>query len=190
MKHTRSLYKLTVCALFAAIIALLSPWAIPLGPIPISLGLLGVLTAAVTLPPLLSFASVAVFLALGICGLPIFGGGMSGVTVLAGPTGGYLWAYLLAAPLVSFLSQAVHRSRKAVSSRTAATLLHTAACLVGVAVCYLCGTLQFVLLTQTHPIAALSSCVFPFLPFDLAKSILAAFLGMKLKGHLSARLAN
>lgn len=188
MKRTRSLRKLTVCALFAAIIALLSPWAIPIGPIPISLGLLGVLTAAITLPPLLSFSSVAVFVALGICGLPVFSGGMSGATVLAGPTGGYLWAYLLAAPLVSLLSQALRRARA--TSHTWKTLLQTAVCLLGTLVCYICGTLQFVLLTGTRPLAALSVCVLPFLPFDLAKSILAAFLGQKLCGLLRPRLVN
>ena len=42
-KRKGYLQRLTVCALFAAMLCVVSPIAIPLGPIPISLGLFGVL---------------------------------------------------------------------------------------------------------------------------------------------------
>lgn len=167
-----SLQKLTLCALFAALISVLSPIAIPLGPVPLSLGLLGVLVTAVSLPPMQSTAAVGVFLAIGLCGLPVFSGGGSGAMILVGPTGGYLWSYLLCAPLVSCLSQAKKPARLPVGAFLA--------CLVGTLVCYACGTLQYCLLTHTSPLPALLVCVLPFLPFDLLKAVAAACLGTRL----------
>lgn len=171
--RTTSLRRLTVCALFAAILCVLSPIAIPIGPIPISLGLLGVLLTAATLSPAMSFSAVAVFVALGVCGLPVFSGCGSGAMVLVGPTGGYLWCYLLAAPLVSFLCK-----NKFSFLRTAV------ACLAGTLLCYTCGTLQYMLLTDLKILPALLITVLPFLPFDILKSLLAAHLSKLLKKHL------
>ena len=172
LRH-RNLYRLTVCALFSACLCVLSPIAIPIGPIPISLGLLGVLLCAATLPPKMSFSSVAVFIALGICGLPVFSSGNSGAMVLAGPTGGYLWSYLLAAPLISCL----------ISKQRGSVLKNTASCSLGVLLCYLCGTIQYTLLTNTAPLAALLITVLPFLPFDLLKAVLAAYISQIIKKH-------
>ena len=56
----------------------------------------------------------------------------------------------------------------------------------GVAVCYLFGTAWFYVLTlsgggNTAILVILSKCVFPFIPFDLAKIALAVFLTRRLK---------
>lgn len=169
--RSKALRVLTVNALFAALICVLSPIAVPIGAVPISLGLLGVLITAATLPPKQSVTAVAVFLALGLCGLPVFSGGNSGAMVFVGPTGGYLWSYLFTALLVSLLCR----------SATAGKLCTTIACLAGVALCYLCGTLQYCLLTHSTPLSALLVCVLPFLPFDILKSILAALLSARLR---------
>ena len=172
-----SLYQLTLCALFAALTSVLSPIAIPIGPIPISLGLLGVFITAITLSPLQSTATISVYLAIGLCGLPVFSGGGSGATVLVGPTGGYLWSYILVAPLVSLLS--------AKAKPCGFPLRSFFACLCGTLVCYLCGTLQYCLLTQAPSLSAVLVCILPFLPFDLLKSLSAAYLGARIKPFLN-----
>lgn len=173
-KATRSvaLRRLTVTAMFAAVICVLSPIAIPIGAIPVSLGWLGVLITALTLPIRQSVSAVAVFLALGLCGLPVFGGANGGTTVLAGPTGGYLWSYLLAAPLVGVLCQLVHRNKP---------LFAHLACLCGTLVCYICGTFQYCLVTHTPPLPAFLVCVLPFIPFDILKMFLAVYLSRRIK---------
>ena len=178
------LQRLTVCALFAALICVISPIAIPIGAIPISLGLFGVLLCAVCLPPLMSLTAVSVYLVIGACGLPVFGGALAGAQVLIGPTGGYLWSYPLAAPMVGLLCGA----RKDIPAR--ASFMRTLfACLAGNSVCYFCGTLQYALITKTPAVAALSVCVLPFLPIDLGKALLAATLGRRLRILLSHRLS-
>ncbi len=167
--------RLTLCALFAALMCVLSPIALPLGAVPLSLGLLGVLITASTLSPAYAALSVAVFLALGTVGIPVFSGGMSGAAMLISPLGGYLWSYLLLAPAVSALS----RRRGLWGSFLSA--------LLGVLICYLCGTLQYCLVTQAAPLAALPVTVLPFLPLDIGKAFLAAALGNRLRRVLSAR---
>ena len=167
------LQRLTLCALFAALLCVLSPLAIPIGPIPLSLGLLGVLLTAVVLPPAMSLTSVSVFLALGLLGLPVFALGTGGAVALLSPTGGFLWSYPILAPLVSHLAR-----------RTNHPLRLTLACAVALPICYLCGTLQYCLVAQVPPLAALSTAVLPFLPFDLIKLPLAAYVGKLLRHHL------
>lgn len=181
-KRSRSLRKLTVCALFAALICVLSPIAFPFGVIPISLGLLGVLITAVTLPPTMSTVSISIFLALGLCGLPVYSSGMSGAMVLAGPTGGYLWSYLLIAPLTSRIAH-IGTAKIPVFPRS------LIACLLGTALCYLCGTSQYALLTRSTILTAFAACVLPFLPFDILKSILASALGIRLTKALRGTFA-
>ncbi len=178
--HSRPLHRLTVCALFCALICVISPIAIPIGPVPFSLGLLGVLITAVTLPPAQSTASVAAFLALGFCGLPILAGGNAGAPAFFSPTGGYLWAYLLLTPTVSLLASRIGKS-------FLRTLL---AILPGLAICYLCGTLWFSALSHSPLLASLPLTTLPFLPLDLLKAIIAALLSVRLKNLLKVQIVS
>ena len=182
-KRKGYLQRLTVCALFAAMLCVVSPIAIPLGPIPISLGLFGVLLCAVCLPTLMSLTAVSVYLAIGACGLPVFGGALGGAQVLIGPTGGYLWSYPMVALAVSALCRSVGdaSARRAVGKRVLI-------CLLGMAICYFFGTLQYVLVTKAPVGAALAVCVLPFLPIDLGKALLSSVLGTRLLPILSGRL--
>ena len=182
LKREGYLRRLTVCALFAALLCVISPIAIPIGPIPISLGLFGVLLCAVCLPPSMSLMSVSVYVVIGLCGLPVFSGALGGAPVLAGPTGGYLWSYIVAAPLVSFLCR-----RRGFSQRWGVARIFVA-CLVGVLLCYFCGILQYVYVTQTPMRAALAVCIIPFLPIDIGKALLAATMGRRLARLISGRI--
>ena len=98
---------MTLCALFAAVICVLSPISIQIGPIPVSLGLLGVLLAASVLGPVRGVTAVLVFILAGACGLPVFSGGRGGFSVLIGPTGGYIWGYLPAAVIAGIRSSRI-----------------------------------------------------------------------------------
>lgn len=173
MQHKRLVAWLQA-ALFSALLCLFSPLALYLGPIPVTLSLFAVLLCGIVLSWKQSFLSVLLFLLLGLCGLPIFAGWQSGVAAFLGPTGGYLWSFLLVAPLVSFLSQTTALRRLSFFG----ALL---ACLCALPVCYLCGTLQFSLLSGRSYGESLSLCVIPFLLPDLLKSVVAAALGLPLR---------
>lgn len=93
-----------VCALFAALIVVGSYLSIPIGPVPIVLQNLFVLLAGLVLGPWLGAASVGLFLLAGAVGLPVFAGGTGGLAHLVGPTGGYLFGYLVAVVLVGLIA--------------------------------------------------------------------------------------
>ncbi|MDP3765716.1 MAG: biotin transporter BioY [Nanoarchaeota archaeon] len=89
-------------ALFAALTAAVAWFKIPLPftPVPITLQTLVVLLSGAMLGPYYGALSMAVYIAVGAIGLPVFAGGASGIGVLLGPTGGYLFSY----PIASFVT--------------------------------------------------------------------------------------
>jgi biotin transport system substrate-specific component len=169
---------LTQCALFAAILCIFSPLTIPIGPIPITLGVFAVMLTGVVLGWKKGFLSVLVYLFIGMCGVPLFSGGKSGLTALVGPTGGYIWSYLFMVMIIGILS------KKEWKNKVITMIIGVLACEVGVAVCYACGTLQFMGVAGYTFKQALSVCVIPFIPFDLLKAVCASVLGVSVRSIL------
>jgi biotin transport system substrate-specific component len=105
-------------ALIAAFAALISAsayvGAIPIGSagVPITLQTLTVMLAGCILGPLRGFATVALYLALGAVGLPVFAEHSSGIGVFTGISGGYLLSFPIAAALGGFLVKYVARERR------------------------------------------------------------------------------
>jgi biotin transport system substrate-specific component len=91
-----TLRDLSRIAIFAAIIAALTlPGEIPLASgVPISLQTLGVMLAGVVLGGYRGSLAVALYVILGLIGLPILSGHASGFSVLAGPTAGFLIGFI------------------------------------------------------------------------------------------------
>lgn len=75
-----------------------SAWlSVPFYPVPLTMQTLAVLLIGGMLGPALGVSAVTGYLALGALGAPVFHGGLGGVLVLAGPTGGYLAGFIPAA---------------------------------------------------------------------------------------------
>lgn len=154
-------------ALLAALLAASAWIAIPVGTVPVTLQVFIVLLTGLLLTPRAAFAAISVYLLLGAAGLPVFSaGGLGGPGVLAGPTGGYLWGFLLAAPTVS----ALRRARPFGASRTAA---EAGALAAGVAVIYLAGWAQLAAVTGMGLLAAFAVGVAPFIAIDALKAVAA-----------------
>jgi biotin transport system substrate-specific component len=66
--------RMTRCALFGALLCLISPICIPIGPIPISLAVFAVMLIAQVLPRYEALTVVCLYLVLGALGLPVFAG--------------------------------------------------------------------------------------------------------------------
>lgn len=91
---------LALIAAFAALTAAVAYLgAIPVGGagVPITLQTFAVMLAGVVLGPLRGFLAIALYLALGAAGLPVFADHSSGLGVFTGPSAGYLLAFPLAA---------------------------------------------------------------------------------------------
>lgn len=165
---------LTVCGLLAAVFCVLGPITIPIGPIPVSLMTLALFVSSYVVGPQRTVVSVAVYLALGAAGLPVFSGYQGGLAKLAGPTGGYLVGYLFLALLCGLAAEHSHHR----------PLLCFAGMVLGTAVLYIFGTAWFMAETQTALWPALTMCVFPFIPVDLGKMAVALPVGKSTRSAL------
>jgi biotin transport system substrate-specific component len=164
--------KMTVYAsLFVALIAVGAFIAIPIGPVPIVLQNLFVLLAGLLLGPVWGLASVAVYLIIGLAGLPVFAGGTSGLGKLFGPTGGYLLGYL---PCV-FITASVS---KGLGKKTAFDIL---AMVLGSLIVYAAGVPWLKAVTGMSLEKAVMAGMVPFLIGDALKIIAAAFLAKTLR---------
>lgn len=76
---------------------------LPFTPVPIATQSHVILLLAVLLGSKRSAMAVITYLAQGAMGLPVFSGGHSGILHLAGPTGGYLLGYVVAAYITGLL---------------------------------------------------------------------------------------
>jgi biotin transport system substrate-specific component len=87
------------------------PWT----PVPVSGQTLAVLLAGVFLGRWWGGISMAIYAGLGVMGLPWFAGFSHGLTYLAGPTGGYIFGFILAGFLLGHLTDTYIRSRSFLS---------------------------------------------------------------------------
>ncbi|MBQ9015162.1 MAG: biotin transporter BioY [Firmicutes bacterium] len=189
MTATRTYSKTTymaLCGLFAALMAICSFISIPLGftPVPVNLATLGVFLAGGLLGKKYGTIALTVYVLLGAVGVPVFAGFRGGLSVLAGPTGGYIIGYIAAAFLVGFLiEKLIPKAGEAAASRSAGKeiLVCVIAMIVGLFACYLLGTAWFMISTHTGVWASLVSCIFPFLPGDALKIAAGAILVQKLR---------
>ncbi len=149
-----------------ALIAVSAWVVVPLGPIPFTLQMFAITFAICVLTPKEATAAIFGYELLGAVGVPVFSGMRGGIGVLAGPTGGFLWGYLIGVPLAALFLKAVGSRRNLVTDAMAGVIF--------TAVAYACGWLQYMFVGQVDPLTAfLTSCA-PFIALDLAKIVAAA----------------
>lgn len=161
---------LAYIGIFAALIAVCAWIAIPLT-VSVTLQTFAVCLTAGLLGWKRGTASVAVYILLGMIGLPVFTGFKSGIAAVTGPTGGYIVGFIFTALIVGFAADKL--GKKIWQNIVFMT--------VGILVCYLFGTVWFMIAYKVSFVSALSACVFPFLLPDAVKIVLAAVLVNRLK---------
>ncbi len=92
---------------------------IPIGPVPIVLSTLFVLLSGLLLGNRWGAISMGLYLFIGAIGIPVFSGGGGGLAHFFGPTGGYLFGYVLAAWVTGLISG---RSRHSPAWQTVAVV--------------------------------------------------------------------
>ena len=174
-KKLSNIFFLTSAALMAAVLCIVSPLSIPIGEVPISLATFIIYLAVWLLGPYGATLSVIVYLFLGICGLPVFTGGVGGIGKLAGPTGGYLAGYIILA-FVSGLFM------KLSNKNIVVTIIGM---VIATVLLYAFGTAWFIIQINSNFANAMKICVLPFIPFDLVKIGIAAAVGRPVTKSLS-----
>jgi len=168
LTRTRSVWALGLGSLlFAAVTALgaAASFPLPFSPVPVTLQTFAVVLAGAMLGPIWGPISQVLYIGAGISGMPVFAGGLAGPGVLAGPTGGYLVGFVVAAWLAGLVT------RPGVSWPR--LLLGLGAAHIAV---FVCGVSQLMLFTGQSPRLAIELGVLPFLPGLLVKVLAGAGL--------------
>lgn len=149
-------------SLFSAIIAVLSLITIPTPTgIPFTLQTFAVAFCGYFLGVPYCLVSVLIYIGLGIVGLPVFSGFGAGFPVLFGPTGGFLWGFLL----LTFCC-GLFKNRGFFAKFICGIL--------GILLCHTVGILQFKLIYGVNIITAVLSVSLPYILKDIL-SVTAAY---------------
>ncbi|MCI8422556.1 MAG: biotin transporter BioY [Lawsonibacter sp.] len=149
---------LAMTAVMSAVICVLSPFAIPIGPVPITLSVFAILLAVYVLGWKRGSVSCLVYILLGMVGAPVFSNFSGGLSKLAGPTGGYIVGYIPMAIVAGLILE-----------RWDSRVVQALGMALSVAVLYAFGTVWFCMLTGKTVAAALAVCVTPFIPGSVVK---------------------
>lgn len=168
-KNKPRLYRLTSIALASVIMAICSWITVP-GVIPFTLQTMGLFLTLGLLGGLDGTIAVAVYILLGIIGVPVFSGFGSGIGHILGATGGYIVGFIFSGLLYMLLS----------AIRTPDKMWLKMLYMLGGAVAYFAfGTLWFSFIwsgASGDVVSALSKCVLPFIIPDLIKLIIAGVI--------------
>jgi biotin transport system substrate-specific component len=149
-------------ALFIYLTALV---VVPHEPVPWTGQTFGVLFAGCALGFRRGFASVLLYVLLGVVGLPFFAEGKGGIDIIWGATGGYLIGFVVAGALVGRLAE-LGWDRHIGGA--------VGAMLVGSVIIYAIGVPWLKASTGMSWSEAIAAGLTPFLAWDLAKLVVAA----------------
>ena len=165
-------FRIVMAGVFAAIIAVLTlitiptPWGVPFTLQTFIIALCGYICVAKW-----GTVSVAVYVAVGLVGAPVFAGFKGGFGVLMGPTGGYIIGFITMVFLCGLNSEKLYM--RAVFS------------LLGLLSCHLLGSLWFAFVTSTSILEAFAIASLPFLLKDVISVVCAFVIAKPLNAALT-----
>ena len=168
-------YSLVLIALFAAILSVLSILPIPivfLG-VPMTLQTFAVAFCGFLLGWKRGLASVGIYLLLGSIGVPVFSGMRGGVQQFLGPTGGFLYGFLLMVLLCGLIPTRVKPAFQWVFGILCG--------IAGLCLCHACGVIHLAAVAHVSVGKAILGASLPYLPKDLVSVILAFALRKRIK---------
>jgi biotin transport system substrate-specific component len=169
---------IVLCSLMAGLMAAGAFIHVPIGPVPIVLTNLFVLLSGLLLGARWGAASAALYLLVGSIGFPVFSGGRGGLAHLFGPTGGYLFGFILSAWITGFISE---RFRRSINGSVVAVLL-------GSLIIYGLGIPWLKVITNMTWNKAWMVGMVPFLPGDALKAVTAVILFRSVKPILDRQM--
>ena len=174
-KERGKVYPLAMTAVMTAVMAVVSPFSLPIGPIPISRCNFVIYLTTYVLGWKRATTATLVYVLLGAVGAPVFSGFGAGLGKVLGPTGGYIVGYIFLALVAGLFVEKFPDSR----------VLQLVGMVVGTAVLYALGTAWFCVQGGKTVGYAMAYCVIPFLAGDAAKIIVTLVVGPLLRRRLA-----
>jgi biotin transport system substrate-specific component len=182
INQRRFITNLVFVSLFAALISAGSFIAIPLGPVPIALQNFFALLSGLVLGPFLGAAAVGLFILAGTVGLPVFANNTMGIARLMGPSGGYIFGYLLgtfaAGLIIGFPKQGEKIKYWRLGLAAAA----------GMCAVYIPGLFRLKFTLNLNWPQTLVSGLYPFIIGDVIKIIIAVLITPRLRRAAARQL--
>ena len=163
------------CGLTVALMTVSAWIVVPFGPVPFTLQVFVIVFALLALHPKDALASLGIYVLMGAIGLPVFSGMRGGLGVLAGPTGGFIWGFLLGS-LASVALMQVWSSSKDRRGKERPVVFDVAVAAVFVAISYVCGWAQLAFVAGMGAQAAFAVGIAPFVLLDTAKVAFAVVI--------------
>lgn len=139
---------------------------LPFSMSPIALQMVVVFLTGFILTARQAFTTMLIYILIGLAGIPVFTGGSAGPGKMFGPTGGYIWGFMVAVTLIALLKGHVYNFKR----------YTIVGIVIGLPIVYGMGITQLNLLTGMGWKAAFLSGMLPFIPLDIVKCAGAAFL--------------
>ncbi|WP_297810407.1 biotin transporter BioY [uncultured Finegoldia sp.] len=177
MKNSLNTKELIKAALFAALIIVGSYLIVPLYPVPISLQSLFAIASGYYLKKNYSNISVALYIILGLIGLPVFAGGKGGIQTVFSPTFGYLIGFLLQTFYVKY------------QKRNLSTAKLFFMFIIASLIIYACGVVYmgfYFKFTNKHfdIMKLLFTGMIIFIPGDVLKAVLFSFVTKRIEKYI------
>jgi len=169
---------MVLAAMMAALTAILAQLSIPIGPVPITLSILSVYFAAVLLGSRLGATSILIYIIIGSLGVPVFANFKGGVQVLFGPTGGYLFGYVIATYIIGKGLEQLEGSSISLYKRFIFMSL------IGLTAIYIVGTIQLKYVLNIPFLKAYYVGAQPFIILDIIKIFAAGAILLPIRNSL------
>lgn len=171
--NTRDMILVALMATLTTIGAYIS---IPLGPVPFTLQTFFVMLSGMLLGSKKGALSMIVYVSMGLVGMPVFANGLSGLSILAKPTFGYLLGFIIASYVIGKLTEMTKEKENQ-------KMWFTVIPFVGMFIIYLVGVPYLfmifnTLITPDSPINFATALKYGFTPFVLIDSIKAIIAGI------------
>lgn len=168
--NSQRIKDMTFVAIFVAIISVISQISFPTpSAVPITLQTLIIPFTGYYLGIKRATISILIYIMLGLIGVPVFASFQGGLYVILGPTGGFIWGFLIIVILCSLFA----KTRLAIPVGISSMFL-----------CHIAGIFQYTIVMKTSPWAAIISVSFPYIVKDIIFVLLAYFLSSKIQKRI------
>jgi len=153
-----------------AILALSAKIAVPMWPVPVTMGTFAVLALGAAYGPRLGLATILGYMLIGALGFDVFagtGGEVNGIAYMMGGTGGYLFGFVLATVLLGY---------GATRGWDRSVLKMVGLLLVANVLIYVPGLAWLTVLYDMSAVSAINAGMLPYLIGDAVKLALVALL--------------
>lgn len=166
---------LALVGMFSALIAVFSQISIPLpAGVPITLQTLGIALCGYILGWKLGIFSIGAYILLGSIGIPVFANFKSGINILFGMTGGFIWGFIFMT-LICGIAKKYNNKFLCISLG-----------IIGLLICHLLGVLQFSLLSGNSIKQSIIVASLPFIIKDIVSIIIAYFISININKKLKS----